>query len=144
MLFNNLLSRIKTGKKAGVGGYKTQKKDNELVSTPGQLSADNSADAAKQKDAKGSQIDSKTIKKVVGTEKASQLMTQNRYVFLVYKTANKTEIKKEINRLYGVMPIAVNVLNVSGKTVRSGKTIGRTANQKKVYITLKKGDSIKI
>ncbi|MEA2088793.1 MAG: 50S ribosomal protein L23 [Patescibacteria group bacterium] len=78
------------------------------------------------------------------TEKVTDLAVFNQYAFAVSINANKIDIKKAIQEVYGVMPIAVNVINMRGKKVRSGKVSGRTKRWKKAIITLKKGEKIEV
>ncbi len=76
------------------------------------------------------------------SEKATIAHSENKYIFEVANKANKIEVKKAIEEVYGVVPEAVNMINQVGKSVRSGR--GRTKNFKKAIVTLKKGDSITI
>lgn len=78
------------------------------------------------------------------SEKATIAAGQNKYSFLVAQSANKVEIKKAIQEIYGVKPAHVNILNYAGKIVRSGRNIGRRASAKNAIVTLKKGDTIKL
>ena len=78
------------------------------------------------------------------SEKATMANQENKYIFEVAIKANKIEIKKAIEEIYGVTPIAVNVMNKRGKFVRFGRKTGRTKDTKKAIVTLKKGDSITI
>ncbi|NUM25013.1 MAG: 50S ribosomal protein L23 [Candidatus Buchananbacteria bacterium] len=78
------------------------------------------------------------------TEKASGLGGLNKYVFAVEPSTNKVEVKKAIRAVYNVDPIAVNILNFSGKRVRYGKTSGVTKGWKKAVVTLKPGDKIEV
>ncbi|MDP2586783.1 MAG: 50S ribosomal protein L23 [Candidatus Komeilibacteria bacterium] len=78
------------------------------------------------------------------TEKGSYAASQNKYYFAVNASANKFEIKKAIHALYGVSPVKVNVVSLPGKNVRYGKSHGRTSDQKKAIITLKKGETIQV
>jgi large subunit ribosomal protein L23 len=78
------------------------------------------------------------------TEKASVLGAENKYFFEVSKKANKIEIAKAINDVYGVKPVKVNIIRMSGKNVRYGRVIGKRKGWKKAVVTLKEGDSIKI
>ena len=57
---------------------------------------------------------------------------------------NKIDVKKAIRTIYEVDPIKVNILNLSGRKVRYGKTRGKTKRWKKAIVTLKKGDSIEV
>lgn len=78
------------------------------------------------------------------TEKAARASTHNIYVFNVAVSATKSEIAKAFTAIYKHKPISINTVPMAGKTVfRRGK-LGTTANSKKAYITLKKGDTIQI
>lgn len=78
------------------------------------------------------------------TEKASGLGMYGQYVFEVHPQANKIEIKKAIENVYGVRPVSVNIIKVKGKQVRYGRSQGQTKNWKKAVITLKPGDKIEL
>ncbi|MCX6743491.1 MAG: 50S ribosomal protein L23 [Candidatus Parcubacteria bacterium] len=78
------------------------------------------------------------------TEKATDLVSQNKYSFIVAKQANKIEIKKAIKALYGLKPLAVNIVYMRGKIVQYGHASGKKKNWKKAVITLKAGDKIEI
>jgi len=86
----------------------------------------------------------KVLVKPLVTEKATDLVSQNQYSFVVAAKANKIEIKKAIKSLYGLEPLTVNIINMRGKFVRTGKTSGKKKNWKKAIITLKAGDKIEI
>ena len=96
---------------------------------------------------------SKIIIKPVLTEKLTVLQErENKFGFLVDVSANKTEIKKAIERKFDVKVVKIATLNQSGKqkqmTVKSnGKTIrtsGKKSDFKKAIVTLVDGDSIDI
>jgi len=78
------------------------------------------------------------------SEKGTYLAGQNKYLFEVAGTANKIEIKKAIKAVYGVDPVAVNVVNMPGKIVSYRRISGRTKARKKAIITLAKGQSIEV
>jgi large subunit ribosomal protein L23 len=78
------------------------------------------------------------------TEKASALSVENKYVFEVSPSTNKMEVKKAIYNVYGVEATEVNIMNMGGKKVRYGRTMGRTKNKKKAIITLKPGEKIEL
>jgi len=86
----------------------------------------------------------KVLVKPLVTEKASNLGAQNKYIFEVSVDANKIEVAKAMQEVYGVQPISVNILNIKGKKTRHGRTVGRRKDWRKAVITLKKGDSIKV
>ncbi len=52
------------------------------------------------------------------------------------KDANKTEIKKAVEKVFGVSVDKVNTLNYDGKVKRMGRTQGRTASFKKAVVKL--------
>ena len=80
--------------------------------------------------------------KPVTTEKVTGLGVFNQYAFEVAPRANKIEVRRAIKNVYGFDPIKVNVINVSGKEVRYGKSEGKTKHWKKAIITLSPGQKI--
>jgi large subunit ribosomal protein L23 len=78
------------------------------------------------------------------TEKATEIGALNKYVFEVDKGANKIEIAKAIEEVYGVKPLDINIIRMKGKKVRYGRTLGKKKDWKKAIITLEKGKTIKI
>lgn len=71
------------------------------------------------------------------TEKSMNGTTMKMYTFEVAKNANKIEIKKAVEELFGVKVSKVNTLNVRGRLRRQGRTQGYTSSWKKAYVTLK-------
>lgn len=82
------------------------------------------------------------IRRALVTEKGTALKEQNKYVFEVDRRANKVEIKRAIEALFGVTVTAVHALNVAGKQKRVGRFSGRTGDWKKAIATLKEGQTI--
>lgn len=78
------------------------------------------------------------------TEKAERLQANGKYMFNVSKRANKIEIARAIKEVYGVTPVAVNIIVRKGKVVRFGKYQGRRKDEKKAIVTLKKGDILTV
>lgn len=78
------------------------------------------------------------------TEKTTDMGIQGKYGFEVDKRANRIEVARAVEGLYGVRPTKVNIINVSGKRVRHGRISGRTKNWKKAVVTLREGDKIEI
>ncbi len=77
------------------------------------------------------------------TEKSTYLQeTQDTLVFKVDPRANKIEIKRAVEQLFsGVTVSSVKTAMVRGKKKRVGvKSIGRTSDWKKAYITLSEGE----
>ena len=84
------------------------------------------------------------IKKVRLTEKATLLSEkENKYVFEVAPSANKTQIKSAVQTLMKKKVIAVNTANYAGKLRRQKRADqGRTNNWKKAIVTLAPGEKI--
>lgn len=86
----------------------------------------------------------KVLIKPLITEKATNLVSLNKYAFKVANNANKVEIKKAIKALYGFEPISINIITERGKRVTYGRIRGRKSNWKKAIISLKSGDKLEI
>ena len=86
----------------------------------------------------------KVLVKPLITESASILSASNKYIFEVGKNANKIEISKAIEEVYGVSPVKVNIVRMKGKNVKFGKTSGVRKGWKKAIITLSAGENIKV
>lgn len=89
------------------------------------------------------------IIKPVVTEKMTDLGEKlNSYAFIVHRNANKIQIKKAIQDLYGVEVQSVNTMNYTGKNKQRytksvrGMISGRTASFKKAIVTLAKDETI--
>ena len=83
-----------------------------------------------------------SIKFPVITEKATILSEQNKTVFKVNKNANKKTIKKNIEKIFKVNVVKVNIINKKTKRkIKQGK-LSKKTGYKKAIITLKKGQSI--
>ncbi|MDT8446219.1 MAG: 50S ribosomal protein L23 [bacterium] len=67
---------------------------------------------------------------------------QNKVVFKVAREANKVELKKAIESIFGVTVENIQTINVKGKIKRVGTRSGKRADWKKAIVTLKEGDSI--
>ncbi len=80
------------------------------------------------------------------TEKVSAQNEHGKYGFVVEKSANKVQIKKEIEKMYGVTVEAVNTMNYQGKTktrnTKAGMITGRMPSYKKAIVSVAAGDVI--
>lgn len=76
------------------------------------------------------------IIKPVISEKSMDDAQMKKYTFKVAKTSNKTQVKHAVEEIFGVDVQKVNIMNVSGKMKRMGKTQGKTADWKKAIVTL--------
>lgn len=59
-----------------------------------------------------------------------------KYTFEVALKANKVEIKKAVEEVFGVKVAAVNTMRVNGKEKRMGRYVGKTPDWKKAIVTL--------
>ena len=86
------------------------------------------------------------IKPIVTEKMTVQGDKLNRYGFIVDKSANKIEIKKAVEQMYGVSVKDVNTVNYHGKRksryTKAGMLTGRTNNYKKAFVTLAGDDKI--
>ena len=77
------------------------------------------------------------------TEKSAKLADKHKqFVFKVVRDATKPEIKKAVELLFEVEVESVRVINVHGKTKRSGYMLGQRPDWKKAYVKLKPGFDI--
>ncbi len=83
-----------------------------------------------------------SIRNPIITEKATILSEQNKTVFKVHEKANKSIIKKNIEKLFKVSVVKVNIINQKTKIkLKQGRKSYKTG-YKKAIVTLKKGQSI--
>lgn len=78
------------------------------------------------------------------TEKATDLAEKNQYVFKVFSGANKVEIKRAVEGLYGVDVLSVNVVKVRPKKRRMGRISGWRPGYKKAIVKIKEGQKIEL
>jgi large subunit ribosomal protein L23 len=77
------------------------------------------------------------------TEKTSLAMqNHNQYTFRVRRDASKTDIRKAIELMFDVKVAGVQVVNEPGKARRFGRSVGRTQDWKKAYVSLSPGQTI--
>jgi large subunit ribosomal protein L23 len=84
------------------------------------------------------------IKYPIITDKATKLLEQNKYTFIVDKKANKFTLKKVIEYLFNVNVANINTLNLKKKKRTVGRFSGYKSQYKKAIITLKDGNSINL
>ena len=76
------------------------------------------------------------------TEKTTNLSEQNKVVFKVPATANKKNLKTNIEKIFKVNVTKINIINKQNRTkLTRGKKV-KVSGFKKVIITLKKGQTI--
>tara|TARA_Y100000590_G_scaffold334818_1_gene380988 strand:- start:1632 stop:1925 length:294 start_codon:yes stop_codon:yes gene_type:complete len=76
------------------------------------------------------------------TEKSTNLSDQNKIIFKVPNKTNKTNLKKNIEKIFKVNVTKINIINKqSRKKIVRGKKV-KVRGYKKAIITLKKGQNI--
>ena len=76
------------------------------------------------------------------TEKSTVLSEQNKIVFKVPNKSNKSTLKKNVEKIFKVNVVKVNIINKQPrKKITRGKKV-KIKGYKKAIITLKKGQSI--
>ena len=77
------------------------------------------------------------ILKPIITEQSMEATEEKKYVFQVAADANKSEIKKAVEEIFGVKVEKVNTLRMDGKMKRQGAApAGRRASYKKAMVKL--------
>lgn len=83
-----------------------------------------------------SKIAQDIILRPIITEESMMGVSDKKYTFKVAKDANKIEIAKAVEELFGVKVAKVNTMNVRGHLRRQGMHQGYTASWKKAIVTL--------
>lgn len=86
------------------------------------------------------------LKRPLVTKKVSAMNEKNVYGLIVDNKANKIEIKKVVEKLYGVTIAQINTMRYAGQTktryTKKGLRQSKQAAYKKALVTLKTGDVI--
>lgn len=83
------------------------------------------------------------IKAPIITEKSGNIASNEKtYVFKVDSSANKTQIKQAVEKIFNVKVESVNTVNVHPKKKRVGRYTGMTNKYKKAIVTLVNGNKI--
>ena len=83
------------------------------------------------------------IRRPIITEKSALLAEKAVYTFEVAKDANKVEIKKAIEEIFGVKVVAIRTVNVHRKAKRMSRYEGFKSAYKKAIVRLEPGQTIK-
>ena len=76
------------------------------------------------------------------TEKSTNLSEQNKIIFKVPSQANKTNLKTNIEKIFKVNVVKINIINKKNRIKNTrGKKV-KISGFKKAIITLKKGQTI--
>ena len=78
------------------------------------------------------------------TEHSYDMIEQNKYTFEVARDANKIEIAKAVEEIFGVTVKKVNTMNVKPKKKRVRYVAGYTRTWKKAMVTIAPGETIEM
>ena len=83
------------------------------------------------------------IRRPLVTEKTTVMKEDGRtLVFEVARTANKVDIKRAVEKLFGPKVALVRTAMAHGKEKRQGKFVGRRSDWKKAYVKLRDGEKL--
>lgn len=84
------------------------------------------------------------VKYPIITDKATRLLENNQYSFVVDRYSDKLDIKEAIENLFDVKVIKINTCRLPRKKKRVGRYIGWKPQYKKAIVTLLEGDVINL
>ncbi len=83
------------------------------------------------------------LKRPLITEKSTiQKEAANQLSFEVDRRANKVEIRRAVEKVFGVKVVDVRTMQKHGKVKRFGRTLGQRNNWKKAIVTLAPGEHV--
>jgi large subunit ribosomal protein L23 len=86
------------------------------------------------------------LKPIVTEKLTAQGEKLNRFGFVVSRKANKIQIKKAVEEMYGVTVESINTLVYAGKNksrnTKTGVIVGKRNSFKKAIVTLAQGETI--
>ena len=74
------------------------------------------------------------IVRPIVTENSMMQTSDRKYTFEVLKDANKTEIRKAVEEVFGVKVEKISTMHVKGKLKRQGRNEGYTRSWKKAIV----------
>ena len=84
------------------------------------------------------------ILRPVISEKSYALLAANKYTFRIHEGANKTQVRKAIEEIFGVRVDGVRTQWVKAKPKRRGLSSGTRRRWKKAVVTLHPDDAIEL
>ena len=83
------------------------------------------------------------IRRAIITEKTTVIREDGQtLVFQVASGANKIDIRRAVESLFGSKVASVRTSVSHGKTKRQGKYVGRRSDWKKAYVKLREGEKL--
>ena len=89
-------------------------------------------------------ISTDIIKYPIITDKATRLLANNQYSFVVSPKSDKPTIKATIEYLFNVKVVKINTAHLPKKKKRVGQYMGWKSHYKKAIVTLSEGDTINL
>ena len=90
-------------------------------------------------------IPQNVLRRPILTEKSTfGVERQNTYVFEVAPEANKIEVRRAVEELFGVKVLKVNIRVRKGKLKRVGRSFGYGKDRKEAIVKLREGDKLDI
>jgi len=88
----------------------------------------------------------KIIIQPIDTEKTRYMAELGKYTFRVAQSANKHQVKRAVEEIFGVDVESVNVINVPAKIGRryGRRRVGRNPGWKKALVTLGEGQRLDV
>jgi large subunit ribosomal protein L23 len=80
----------------------------------------------------------------VVSEKSYSMLDENKYTFLVAPSANKTEIKIAVEKIFKVRVLKVNTMNREGKRKLTRFGNGKRSDTKRAIVQIAPGERIDI
>ncbi|WP_028587359.1 50S ribosomal protein L23 [Desulfocurvus vexinensis] len=85
------------------------------------------------------------IKPLISEKATTMKEVANQIAFYVHPDANKIEIRKAVEKAFGVKVEGVNVVKRRARArTRFGRTVGTMSGFKKAYVTLAEGEKIEL
>ena len=78
------------------------------------------------------------------SEKATDLAKKNQYTFRIFPKANKNEVKKAVEGIYGVDVEDVKIIKVPRKRKHRGRVLGWKTGYKKAIVKIREGQKIEV
>ena len=91
-----------------------------------------------------SRSNAQVVKYPIITDKATRLLENNQYSFVVDRYSDKITIKAAIEDLFSVKVVKINTCRLPRKKKRVGKYLGWKPQYKKAVVTLLEGDVINL
>lgn len=149
-VFGKILKKDKDSKKKKIDDESKDKaeegKEESLITdTPGSKTRNDIPALGEKTKTKGGGASYKSVlRRPWVSEKARDLSTDSKYVFLVTADANKSEIKNEVERRWEVNVRSVNILRKKSKSRKFKRVTGTQRLIKRAIVTLGKDQKIDI